>query len=601
VFAWAPGSLDEDQEFAIAESGNVLLVACPGSGKTRTLTYKIASELDRIESTRQYVAAITYTHRAADEIEERIASLGVETEQLWIGTIHAFCLEWILKPYGVYHPKLRQGFQVINAHESETILEKFCADSTPRITTYDCGFHFDENGIQLESSKVQLHRSITETVNKYIDEIQSSRQVDFALLLRYSYELVRDRPEISEILGKLFTFIAIDEYQDTTKIQYLILSSIIKASGGSTRTLMVGDPNQSIFASLGGIPIRPAHFRSLIGGQLTELALSKNYRSSPRIIDYFGNYNVHGTAIEPASMDHDYPSLVTFNDTVTRVGLEDELVRLIRHSVENLNVEPSQICIIAPWWTHLASVTRSLVSALPEYNFDGPGLTPFSRDPDNFWYKLARIALTEASPGMYVRRLRWAHELLTDLAAARVDVSRTPARLLLLESNSIEIASTDGLEYLREYFKEFFDRLGIDLANYPTLEQQHEAFFASSSVRVERMIKDGAPFMAEVAVFRRVFQQRTGITVSTIHGVKGAEFDTVIAYALLDGMVPHFNDAQQIDGAKKLLYVIGSRARKNLHLLAERGRKRGWNGEYETSVPLHDLNFDYDSDDFGAA
>ena len=161
-------------------------------------------------------------------------------------------------------------------------------------------------------------------------------------------------------------------------------------------------------------------------------------------------------------------------------------------------------------------------------------------------------------------------------------------------SNEIKVDITDGLEYLRKYFGQLFSRLRLDVSNYPTLAQQFEAFFASSSARIDKMISEGSPFMADVSVFRRVFRHRTGITVSTIHGVKGAEFDTVIAYALLDGMVPHFNDADQMDGAKKLLYVIGSRARSNLHLIAERGRKRGSWSEYGTSVPLRELAFGYD-------
>ena len=94
----------------------------PGSGKTRTLTYKVAYELSRLESSKQRVVAITYTHRAADEIHERIENLGVDTTQLWIGTIHSFCLEWILKPYGIYNSELSHGFRVINSHDSETIM-----------------------------------------------------------------------------------------------------------------------------------------------------------------------------------------------------------------------------------------------------------------------------------------------------------------------------------------------------------------------------------------------------------------------------------------------------------------------------------------------
>ena len=103
--------LNPEQQAVITESGSVVLIACPGSGKTRTLTHKVAAELEKLTSPRQYVVAITYTHRAAEEIEERITELGVDTEQLWIGTIHSFCLEWIIRPYGIYHPKLQNGFQ----------------------------------------------------------------------------------------------------------------------------------------------------------------------------------------------------------------------------------------------------------------------------------------------------------------------------------------------------------------------------------------------------------------------------------------------------------------------------------------------------------
>ena len=97
MFVWGKNDLNPEQEKAIYNENSILLIACPGSGKTRTITYKIAYELSKLESNKQYIVAITYTNRAADEIKERIELLGVDTEQLWIGTIHSFCVEWILK------------------------------------------------------------------------------------------------------------------------------------------------------------------------------------------------------------------------------------------------------------------------------------------------------------------------------------------------------------------------------------------------------------------------------------------------------------------------------------------------------------------------
>ncbi len=195
---------------------------------------------------------------------------------------------------------------------------------------------------------------------------------------------------------------------------------------------------------------------------------------------------------------------------------------------------------------------------------------------------------------MYVRRLRWANEILTELSAAGADVGKFDKRVLLRESNAVVVSESDGLVYLAAYFDQLFERLGIDRNAFPSLVEQQASFFDSSQARIDRMTKDGAAFISDVETFRRVFRSRSGITVSTIHGIKGAEFDTVIAYAMLDGMVPHFNDADQIDSGKKLLYVIGSRARKHLHLVAERGRARGSWTDYDTAVPLKDLNFGYD-------
>jgi hypothetical protein len=207
------------------------------------------------------------------------------------------------------------------------------------------------------------------------------------------------------------------------------------------------------YQSLGGYPIAFEDFKAMANIDLDELELSRNYRSSERIIEYFGNYNVHNTRIEAASEDKAYPSLISFDDTVSKNDLDAELIRLIRFNIETMGISPHEVCILAPQWTHLASMTRRLVASMPEYSFDGPGMVPFARDTENFWYRLSKIALTQASPGMYVRRLRWAGEILNDLEAAGASVSKLTRRSLLRECNAIKIDETDGLTYLSVIFR----------------------------------------------------------------------------------------------------------------------------------------------------
>jgi superfamily I DNA/RNA helicase len=561
------------------------------------LTYKIAYELSRLTSARQFVIAITYTNRAADEIRERIENLGVNTERLWIGTIHAFCLEWILKPYGLYHPDLAHGFRIIDLHEREKLLEQLCDPYRAQyVTFWDCDYYFTPRERVLGCSDTRKHAFIGNVLDEFFATLKDKRQIDFELILFYAQRLVAAHPAISRNLSNLFSFVLVDEYQDTKEIQYAILGKIMSAGGGTTKLLMVGDPNQSIFGSLGGFPIDLNGLRAITGLEIEPRTLSRNYRSSQRLIDYFENFNLYGMQIQASGPDRDFASLITYDATIHKDDLADEIAHLIQHNIEVLGVPPNEICVIAPQWPYLTAMTRALVVRLPEYRFDGPGIVPFARDTENFWYKVARLALTEPSPGGYLRRLRWAGDVIEDLSSAGVDVSAFNRKQFLAECNAVVIDETNGLRYLRRFFDTLFHRLQVPYIDFASLLEHHEAFFASSEARLQRLQTDGVAAASDVSFFKKAFQARSGILVSTIHGVKGAEFDVVIAHTLLQGMVPHFNDAGGDDSAKKLLYVIGSRARRHLHMFSETGRARGRRGDtWEATRLLKACVFPYDS------
>ncbi|MDH1500342.1 ATP-dependent helicase [Comamonas terrigena] len=596
MFSWTDRELNEEQDAAVRFEGSQFLVACPGSGKTRTLTYKIAYELSRLTCKRQFVVAITYTNRAADEIHERIEALGVDTTQLWIGTIHAFCLEWILKPYGIYEPALAHGFGILDLHEREKLLEELCEPyREQRVTFWDCDYYFTRTNYYLGCRDARKHSLIEAVLERYFQILLERRLVDFEMILRYAYQLTTAKPAISQILANLFSIILVDEYQDTKEIQYEIVASILRAGAGQTKLFMVGDPNQGIFGSLGGYPIELGELTAKSGIQIEPRALSRNYRSSQRIIDYFGNFNVHGTTIVAAGGRRDFPSKVTYNPRIDRENLADEVARLIRHSIEDLGIHPDEICVVAPQWPYLTAMTKALVVRLPDRQFNGPGIVPFARDIENFWYKVARLALTEPSPQLYVRRLRWAGEVLAGLNDAGVDVSAVSRKHLLRECNTVQIDESDGLTYLHAFFDALFERLDVSYEAFGGLLSAYTDFFDASQARIQRLRDDGVDGIEDLAFFKRAFQPRSGITVSTIHGVKGAEFDVVIGYALLEGMVPHFNDADGDASAQKMLYVVGSRARKHLHLFSEAGRPRGRRDVYLPTRRLAAYRFEYDT------
>lgn len=593
MFVWDRGDLNADQERAIEQVGSVFLTACPGSGKTRTLTYKIARELSLLTSDKQRIIAITYTHRAADEIHERIESLGVDTSQLWIGTIHAFCLEWILRPYSIYHPDLKCGFRVINAHDTERAHEALCAELGGGLRTFDCGHYVTSAGYVLTCPNSKRARVET-LLQQYWQQLRENRQVDFELILAYTWQLINDKPSIAILLGSIFATVLVDEYQDTKEIQYAILGAILRASNGKVNAFIVGDPNQAIYGSLGGYAITPAQFTALSGVAFAELDLSVNYRSSDRIVEYFENYNQLTSRISAGGKFKTFASTISYDSSTDRSALEAEIVRLIRYNVETMGITPREVCIIGPQWLPLASMTRHLVAALPDYSFSGPGMVPFARDIDNFWYKLSRIILTEASPQLYIRRNRWAGEVIAALDVAGVNTTSITRKSLLRASNRIISSEIDGLKYLLECFDALFLTLGIDRRTSPMLIEHYDAFLEGSQRRIALLIADGATAIADVAMFRKVFDEKKGITVSTIHGVKGAEFEAVIAFGLLEGMVPHSSETDKVAVANRLLYVICSRAKKNLHLISEAGRKNWKKNVYLPTEILLSCGFSYD-------
>lgn len=596
MFVWDKNDLNDEQVDAIRQPGNVFLEACPGSGKTRTLTYKIALELSNLTDAKKWIVAITYTNRAADEIRERIELLGVETSQLWIGTIHAFCLEWIIKPYGIYHDKLQNGFKVINSYDSEELITNICTGLRPRykITYYQCSHFYTPRGINITGSGGSLANSVLEAYHQHLAE---NHQIDFEQILYFSYELLSDKVAIPKILSNLFAYVFIDEYQDTKEIQYSIVASIMRANPSKVNTFIVGDPNQAIYTSLGGYAISHTELESLTEAPFTQMSLDKNYRSSRKIIDYYRNYNVSPSETSAEGRERNYQSIITYDQVTHKDDLVEQVSRYIEYNIDNCEIPENDICVIAPQWVHLASLTRTLVHRLPQYSFDGPGLVPFSRDIDNFWYKLTRIILTEPSPSMYVKRLRWASEVLYDLEIAMVDITPFTSKELLKSINSISIDEEDGITYLCYFFDELFESLGVDYSLYPMLQEHYESFLSSTEDRIYRLRRVSEEFATDIEAFRRAFKPRSGIKVSTIHGVKGGEYDAVISFGLLEGLVPNFNDSSA-ESAKKLLYVIGSRARKNLHLISERGRMEGFSPnqiERTSTEVLQLVQFPYDN------
>ena len=104
--------LSPEQEAACRTPKNVLLTACPGSGKTRTLTRRLAYQAAQNPVSERWNIAITFTNRAADEIASRLEEMDVDLSNIWTGTIHQFCMQFVIRPYSMYSPRLCKGYSI---------------------------------------------------------------------------------------------------------------------------------------------------------------------------------------------------------------------------------------------------------------------------------------------------------------------------------------------------------------------------------------------------------------------------------------------------------------------------------------------------------
>ncbi len=567
--------LNDEQIKAVQQVGNVLLTACPGSGKTRVIIHKLAYEISMLDvESKKRIVALTFTIRASEEIFRRLNSMGISNEKIWSGTLHSFCLEWILKPYSCYLSELNNGYSIADeAYCSDLISDLKEKYGLKQIDPVVLRFNRDGSFVETKSIQKRL-------IEEYHEILKSKKLIDFELLLYYSYKLLLKFPKIPQTLSKIFKLICVDEYQDTQDLLYAIISLIIKSGKGETSLFLVGDTDQAIYASLGGVAKSFDEIkRELDNMPIEPLTLSGNYRSNQRIIDFYTHFQTQKIEIKAIGKNANEKGLITLNNTLHQSKIVDEIARLIQLSLDN-GISEDEICVLVPQWWLITSVSKRLRAKLPNVHFDASGLAPMSKNRENIWYKLSRLFLTEPNPKIYSARYRWATELIEEFRNQTNTEFKEQFRIernLLKLINSIKSEETEGLDYLVDCFDQFLSKVEIDYSKFPDLVVNRKLFFDN----IEKRLNDPEfKIPSDIISFKSFYREMTGVVINTCVGVKGEEFETVIAYGLLYGYIPHWNDifsGDAVSASKKLMYVICSRAKTNLHLISEKGRttKRG--------------------------
>ena len=277
---------DKQKEAASQIDGSILILAGAGSGKTRTITYRIAHMIENIGISPYSILAVTFTNKAAKEMRERVEDLvGEVAKSCTISTFHSFGMR-LLRMYAAevgYNP----NFTIYDTDDQKRIIKAILKGQNITVN----GNKLTERELISIISKIKeeiktieeysvMNKQIIEVYEKYNRSLIESNAMDFSDILLNTYKLLQ-KPEILEKVQNKYKYIMIDEYQDTNNLQYKIIDLIARKS---SNLCVVGDENQSIYGFRGANILNILNFETNYNNAKI-IKLEENYRSTTTILD----------------------------------------------------------------------------------------------------------------------------------------------------------------------------------------------------------------------------------------------------------------------------------------------------------------------------
>ncbi len=539
----AAEELDPEQQAAAEHrAGPLLIIAGPGTGKTRTLTHRLARLIRNHGVKPESCLAITFTRRAAGEMRERLARLlPAEAERVPVLTFHALGLNILREQASRLN--LPPDFGLIDEERQRQMLQELLP---PRA------------GVRLKDVLRRQRETLEVTDDEtgrvlaaYEQSLLSQEMVDFTSLIRWPLRLLESDPALAAEYRQRYAWISVDEYQDLDALQYRLLKCLVAADGN---LCAIGDPDQAIYgfrgADVGFFQRFTEDFPSARVVQLT-----RNYRSGRTIVD------ASLQAIRPASLVADR-RLVAMNDYEERIVIQE-------CGTDRAEAE-----------TVVQTIERLI-----------GGSTFFSLDSGRAEAH-AGGGLSFADFGVLYR---------TEAQADCLDEAFRRSGLPFQRRSHDRLADRPAVRALVEFLKQnpapgnLADRLAAAVEKTAETERE-SALRAAEELRplAVRHGADEAAFLAELALGADVdlWDPRADrVSLLTLHAAKGLEFRVVFIVGCEAGLLP-LTWGEETDTAeeRRLLFVGLTRARERLFLL--HARRRLWRGtvaDREPSPFLRDL------------
>lgn len=592
--------LNEAQLKAVmANDGAYLVIAGAGSGKTKTLTYRVARLIeDGVKP--ENILLLTFTKKAAAEMLSRATLvLDDRCEKVAGGTFHSFA-NIILRKYSKFLG-LKNNFTILDRSDGEDIINhitgKMFAKKEKRFPKKSTILDMYSKSVNKETPTREIIETefsqfahcidkIIEIHKAYVNYKRENSLLDYDDLLLYLKLLLEGNENIRKKLSDTYKYIMVDEYQDTNTLQ----ADVIKLLASEHNNIMaVGDDAQSIYS------FRGANFRNILDfpnmfENTQIIKLEQNYRSTQNILNLTNaiiskakeryTKNLFSDIVSPQM-----PALICAKDS----QMEADFIcqRILELLDEGL--ELSDICVLARNARMSYNLEIELSKrAIPYMKFGGPKFMETAHIKDIVAH--LRVLLNPDDEISFTRILL----LLRGIGASSVnnimpvvkgqlnpDTKLLPSNkleslsplLLTLSKLREELATkkpSEIVEKIIEYYKPILKDKYDDF-NKREKDLAHFEYLASQYNNLENFISDLAlePPDASVEGMYKKNSPDDALTISTIHSAKGLEWDSVFIIGAVDGRFPSaysFNSEEELDEELRLMYVAATRAKNNLYI-----------------------------------
>ena len=592
--------------------GPLLILAGAGSGKTRTLTYRIANLIDHGVKP-WHILALTFTNKAAREMRGRVVRLvGEEAEEMWIGTFHSMCVRILRRDieklgyqrsFTIYDEDdqlrvVKEAVKILGMDENRIPPKEIRA----RISAAKNKMLSPDEWFQ-ESLKDYQAQQFYDLYSYYEEKLKLSNALDFDDLLLRTLHLFLDHPPVLDYYRQRFQYVLVDEYQDTNPAQYSFVELLTKES---RNLCVVGDDDQSIYGWRGADIHNILDFETDYPDTKV-IKLEQNYRSTANILDAANQVIAHNagrkektlwTQEEPGEKIHLYSA-----------GDEREEAAWICERVRKLQrggVPYSQIAVLYRMHAQSRVLEEMFTRAGIPYKIFG-GTRFYDRKEIRDALAYLRVIVNPADDVSLLRIINTPKRSIGDSTVAILQEYARQEELPLfsalneppdtLSSRPLKCISEFALLLMRltalkdtmslcQFVETMLDETGLKAQfeidgseeALTRLENLMEFVGAAKEFEAQSQDKSLEAFLENVALVTDLDQQEEApqyVTLMTLHSAKGLEYDVVFISGMEEGIFPSMRaaaDEGRMEEERRLCYVGITRAKKRLYLSFARRR-----------------------------